>query len=590
VNANTTTGLRPRRRGKPWLAPLLVASLLVASLLLSGLLAGLGAGAGLASTSTPAMPDEPVLTAGSFDVAPVRILNIPALMVASPQMPGDGKGTVVKASQRARLIENTLRLLYAPPTFCRASESLSEDLLEGVFLKGPDSQRVCGGDLWSVLNSPDALVVQRRAMPDGSVVLEAELPGRPVPLPLVTVTAADAALRGRTPERLAISWQEVLQRRLRHARRTMKSDALGLRLRVALLVELGLAVLLLVSIGLWVWARRRERTGLDPSVLSSGRWLQRRLRQVVLSRLIFALVLVQLVAMLAVGLAAVPGNIPMALDVLLLPLKIALQAVVIWVLMLLARLLLRFSLRQWGSSPFVAPELRMRREQRRRNLLQAGERLIRLTGGLVLLILALSAIPGFTLFTPGPWLAGGALLGALALVFQSLLRDFAAGLITLFDDHYAVGDFVEIDGLSGDVEDIGVVATVLRGLDDRVLVIPNSRCDRLVNHTLLRSGAELILPLSPANPCLEKALALVREECAAFAAEPQWQQLLLAEPEIRGVKRVTPLAVELSVLLRTRAGKQWAAKRELLGRLVRHCERARVPLAQAVASSLADAD
>jgi small conductance mechanosensitive channel len=99
----------------------------------------------------------------------------------------------------------------------------------------------------------------------------------------------------------------------------------------------------------------------------------------------------------------------------------------------------------------------------------------------------------------------------------------------------------------------------------------------------------VILPLSPANPCLELALRLVREECAAFAAEPPWRQLLLAEPEVRGVRRVTPLAVELSVLLRTRAGQQWAAKRELLGRLVRHCERARVPLAQAVAS-VADAD
>jgi small conductance mechanosensitive channel len=84
---------------------------------------------------------------------------------------------------------------------------------------------------------------------------------------------------------------------------------------------------------------------------------------------------------------------------------------------------------------------------------------------------------------------------------------------------------------------------------------------------------------------LEVALRLVQEECAAFAAEPQWRQLLLAEPEIRGVSRVTPLAVELSVLLRTRAGQQWAAKRELLGRLVRHCERAQVPLAQAVAAA-----
>ena len=248
------------------------------------------------------------------------------------------------------------------------------------------------------------------------------------------------------------------------------------------------------------------------------------------------------------------------------------------------RLLLRFSLRQWGSNPLVAPELRLRREQRRRNLLQAGDRLIRLIGGLVLLVLAITAVPGFDVFALGPWLAGGALLGALALVFQSLLRDFAAGLITLFDDHYAVGDFVEIDGLSGDVEDIGVVATVLRCLDQRVVVIPNSRCDRLVNHTLLRSGVEVILPLSPANPRLEVALALVREECAAFAAEPPWQQLLMAEPEVRGVRQVTPLAVELSVLLRTRAGKQWGAQRELLGRLVCRCEQAQVPLAQAPAA------
>lgn len=577
MNATTTTSLAPRRWGKAWLA-----WVLVASLVLVGLLAGLQPRAGLAAAS--ATPEESVYTAGSYDVAPVRILNIPALVVASPQVPSGGTGKVMKASQRAKLIENTLRLLYAPPTFCRTSEILAEDLLEGVVLKGPSSQRVCAGDLWSVLKDPDALVVRQRPQPDGSVVLEAELPGRRVPLPLVTVTAADATLQGKTPEQLASSWQEVLQRRLRHARRTMKSDALGLRLRVALLAELGLALLLFVSIGFWVWARRRESTRLDLGSPNNGPWLLRRLRRLVLSRLIFALILVQLVAMLAVGLAAVPGTIPMALDVLLLPLKIALQAAGIWLLMLLARLLLRFSLRQWGGSPFVAPELRRRREQRRRNLLQAGERLIRLIGGLVLLVLALSAIPGFSLLSPGPWLAGGALLGALALVFQSLLRDFAAGLITLFDDHYAVGDFVEINGLSGDVEDIGVVATVLRGLDQRVIVIPNSHCDRLVNHTLLRSGVEVILPLSPANPQLELALKLVREECSAFAAEPQWRQLLMAEPEIRGVKRVTPLAVELSVLLRTHAGQQWRAERELLGRLVRHCERARVPLATALAS------
>ncbi|MFN7899464.1 MAG: mechanosensitive ion channel family protein [Synechococcaceae cyanobacterium] len=570
MNVSISTNRAPRRWGKPWLALLF---------LLAVSLAGLVAIPGVAAT--PAPLEASAFTAGSYEVAPVRILNIPAIVVASPEVPGDGKGKVVKASQRARLIENTLKLLYSPPSFCRSSEILAEDLLEDLFLKGPSSQRLCSGDIWSVLKDPNALLVHHRSQPDGSVLLEAELPGRPVPMPLVTVTAADAALQGQTPEQLAITWQQVLQRRLRHARSTMKADALGLRLWVALSVELVLLMLLCGSVSLWVWARRRERSRLDGHAATTKPWLLGRLQQVLLSRLLFSLVLVQLVVMLAVGMAAVPGTIPTALEVLLLPFKFAMWAVGIWLFVLLARLLLRFSLRQWGSNPLVAPELRKRREQRRRNLLQAGDRLIRLTGGLVLLLLALATIPGLSPFSLAPWLAGGALLGALALVFQGLLRDFVAGLITLFDDHYAVGDFVEIEGLSGDVEDIGVVATVLRSVDERVMVIPNSRCDRLVNHTLLRSGIEVILPLSPANPRLELALQLVREECAAFAADPAWQQSLLAEPELRGVRRVTPEAVELSVLLRTRTGQQWRAQRELLGRLVLHCERARVPLAQA---------
>ncbi len=48
-----------------------------------------------------------------------------------------------------------------------------------------------------------------------------------MPLPLLTVTAADGQVYGLSPEQLAAQWQQVLQRRLRHARRTMQPDQLG---------------------------------------------------------------------------------------------------------------------------------------------------------------------------------------------------------------------------------------------------------------------------------------------------------------------------------------------------------------------------
>jgi small-conductance mechanosensitive channel len=44
--------------------------------------------------------------------------------------------------------------------------------------------------------------------------------------------------------------------------------------------------------------------------------------------------------------------------------------------------------------------------------------------------------------------------------------------------------------------------------------------------------------------------------------------LLLAAPWVRGVKQVSPQAIDLSVVLTTHAGRQWEVQRALLQRLV----------------------
>ena len=288
-------------------------------------------------------------------------------------------------------------------------------------------------------------------------------------------------------------------------------------------------------------------------------------------------------AMVGFAVAAIPGRIPLALGLLLQPLDILTKAAAVAAVVLALRLLLRLLLRQWRSSPNVPAELQARRQQRYLNLLQAGQRLLSLAGVVVLMALVISGIPGLAATPVASWLAGGAVLGALALVFQGLLRDFAAGVVVLIEDHYAVGDWVQVDALEGTVEDVGILTTALRALDQRVVVIPNSRCEQVVNHTRIRSGVELVVPLPPRSPQLERVLSVLAEECVLFAAKPEWKDLLLEPPLIRGVKRITPLAVELSVLLITRTGAQWAAERALLTQIVARMEREALPLAQAEA-------
>ena len=51
---------------------------------------------------------------------------------------------------------------------------------------------------------------------------------------------------------------------------------------------------------------------------------------------------------------------------------------------------------------------------------------------------------------------------------------------------------------------------------------------------------------------------------------------------MRGVSHISPQAVEISVMLITRTGEQWAAERALLRRLVVRLQEAGIPLASSV--------
>jgi len=64
---------------------------------------------------------------------------------------------------------------------------------------------------------------------------------------------------------------------------------------------------------------------------------------------------------------------------------------------------------------------------------------------------------------------------ALALAAQSTLADLFGGLSVVMRGAVRVGDFCQIDGVQGTVEDIGISSLSLRTLDRSVVSIPNSK-------------------------------------------------------------------------------------------------------------------
>jgi small conductance mechanosensitive channel len=534
-------------------------------------------GSSPSAAGTPqAGSDDAPIEAGSFLLAPVRILGIPMFSVTSPSLGSGARGST-DAAVRARVIEGNLSLLYRPRRFCSPGESLTVLLLRGVFLH--DLEDTCSDASLGLGGRPDALWIEALPQPGGEVLLQARLPDRDRDLPLLTVTAEDARLNGTTPEQLARHWASLLQRQLRFARRILTPGEIWARWRRLALIELLLAGVLVAVLALWRRSRRLEFPAPQPP---SARGLRTGLLRTMASapsRLLLAAALAVLVTMAGVAALAVPGEMPLALDLLLLPLSVLLKLAVVALVVALLRVLGWLLLSQWAAKTDRTEEHQARREQRRHSLQLMTRRLTHLAAIAVLVIWVVADIPGVRALSASAVLASGALLGALAIVFQGLLRDFAAGLVVLFDDRYAIGDSVDLGGLSGDVVDLGVLSTELRGADNRVMTVPNSRCEPVVNHTKLCSGAELRLPLAPGGLDLPQALEVVRQEVAAFAVDPAWQPLLLQPPQVRGVSEVTVDAVWLSVLLTTLAGRHQPARRELLARLVERLGRERIALA-----------
>lgn len=529
-----------------------------------------------ATKSPEVLNDErTALSAGSFSVGKVHVLGVPVIAVAVPVLKGSSG---LDAQARARLIESNLRLLYAPEAFCSQTEQLSELLLEH---QAPGlAAGVCRSDLWGIGGDPSALQITYRLSDGGQPVLEARLPGRDRPLPLLTVTDADAQVHGLPAAELANRWADLLQRRLRHARRELEPGSVFERLRSLLLLEaLVFAVLVLL---VWSWSRTRcwLKRLLDEQLNHPSSALNLRVQLVmVLRRGLFLSVLVGVMVMVALAVMAVPGQLTLGLTVLLQPGRAVLKVIAIGLVLVASRMLVALLLRQWATDAQVPLEERARREQRYRSLHHILNRLIELAGIVIVVLWILVDVPGVRGLSSQVLLVGGAVIGALAIVFQGLLRDFVAGLVVLLEDRYAIGDWIEVDGEEGDVLDVGILSTQLRTLDQRVVVVQHAAALQVVNHTKIRSGAVLRITLAHPVRSIPEALGVVQEVLEELAADPGWGPLLLEAPTLLGVQDLLPVGVVLSVQLTTVAGAQWQLRRELLRRIADALQAAAIPLA-----------
>jgi small-conductance mechanosensitive channel len=195
------------------------------------------------------------------------------------------------------------------------------------------------------------------------------------------------------------------------------------------------------------------------------------------------------------------------------------------------------------------------------------------TGVFVLVFLALLQILPVLGINMGPLLASAGIAGlAIGFGAQALVHDVINGFFILMENQYEVGDTVRVGGITGTVERMTLRATLLRDDQGALSTIPNGKIDIVSN--LTRDWAQVTLHVSVAyQENSDKVISVLKEVGKELGSDPDFSELLVSEPQVPGIERVTGAEVDYMILVKTRPGTQYAVTRELRRRIKERFEK-----------------
>lgn len=188
-------------------------------------------------------------------------------------------------------------------------------------------------------------------------------------------------------------------------------------------------------------------------------------------------------------------------------------------------------------------------------------------GLFVLIFLALLQILPVLGINMGPLLASAGIAGlAIGFGAQTLVHDVINGFFILMENQYEVGDTVRVAGITGTVERMTLRATLLRDDQGALSTIPNSKIDIVSN--LTRDWAQVALHVSVAySESSDKVISVLKEVGEDIKNDPDFAAMLVSDPQVPGIERVTGNEVDYMMLVKTRPGTQYAVTRELRRRI-----------------------
>ncbi len=145
-------------------------------------------------------------------------------------------------------------------------------------------------------------------------------------------------------------------------------------------------------------------------------------------------------------------------------------------------------------------------------------------------------------------LAGAGIVGlAVGFGAQSLVKDIITGFFIVFEDQFAVGDYVQIGQFEGTVEEIGLRTTKIKNWTGEVHILPNSSIIEVTNFSLYNSIAVVDVSIAYEED-IDRAEQMIQEYLKTI--ENKYDEIV-SPPEVLGVQMLGSSDVMIRIVAET---------------------------------------
>ncbi|MCI5642488.1 MAG: mechanosensitive ion channel family protein [Peptoniphilus sp.] len=162
---------------------------------------------------------------------------------------------------------------------------------------------------------------------------------------------------------------------------------------------------------------------------------------------------------------------------------------------------------------------------------------------------------------------------AIGVGAQNLVKDIINGFFIIFEDQYSVGDLVEIEGIEGIVEDVGLRVTKVRDFGKILHIIPNSNISIVSNKE--RANVRTRIDFYVDNSCDPN---FVSEKIKKAIEKYEDDTRIAMGPNLWGVTENAKDSYKMTLVYYTKQGEQYELEYAIRAEILKTMQRENIKM------------